>query len=407
MSGTAMNRFLWPPIVVLASIAAAVLMWLSKADPETREADALVPVVEVVSVVRRSLPLSVFTQGTVMPRTETTVIAEVAGKIESVAPVFEVGGVFQKGEVLVRIDRSDYETALSAARADVARARLRLAEEEALAEQAMRDWNKLGAGEASDLVLRQPQLAEVRAAAEAAKAALALARKNLERTEVRAPYDGIVKEKFVDVGQFVTGLSGNALAVIYAIDFAEIRLPINDHELAFLNVTGFNGEKPSEENRPAVVLKAEFGGKAQQWEGVVDRTEGLIDARSRLVYIVAQVEDPYRMKTPGVGSPLPMGLFVEAEIEGKVIHDIFLLPRSALIDGDRMLVVDPENRLYSRPVSVVKRDTRNVVVDDGLESGEQVCVSPVEFVVEGMAVEPVTARPENGEAERMKPIQAR
>jgi RND family efflux transporter MFP subunit len=345
--------------------------------------------VEVLRVEERSLRLSVETQGTVMPRTETTLIAEVAGKIESVAPVFEAGGVFAKGEILVRIDRSDYETAIAAARADVARSRLRLAEEEALAEQARRDWIKLGEGEASDLVLRQPQLAEVRAAAEAAEAALGQARRNLERTEVRAPYDGLVKEKFVDVGQYVTGLSGNALAVIYAIDFAEIRLPINDHELAYLEVSGFNGEKSSNRKRPRVVLKAEFGGKSRRWEGVIDRTEGLIDARSRLVYVVAQVEDPYGMKSSNRGSPLPMGLFVEAQIDGKRIDEVFLLPRAAVVEGDRVLVVDNDNKLFARPVSIIQRDTRTVVIDDGLEDGERICLSPVEFVVKGMTVDPL------------------
>ncbi len=200
---------------------------------------------------------------------------EVAGRVIWVSPSFASGGFFDDGQPLLRIEPSDYREAVIQARAAAAREELRAARERAEADVARKEWGDLGGGEATPLTLREPQLAEAEAALEAARAALERAERNLDRTEIRAPYDGRVRHKQVDVGQYVT--PGTPVATIYAVDYAEVRLPLADEELAFIDLPldywGDSGRGPG----PEVVLSARFAGRAHRWEGHIVRTEGEID----------------------------------------------------------------------------------------------------------------------------------
>jgi len=301
-----------------------------------------------------------------------------------VAPSFETGGFFEKDTTLVWIDPSDYVAAAATAEADLARAQLNLEKEKAEAEQAIEDWRNLGRGQPSDLVLRKPQLAEARAMVAAAHSALELAKLNLERTEVKAPYAGKIREKYVDVGQSVQRAA--SLASIYAVDYAEIRLPISDREAGLIDIPlAYRGETVIEE-KPSVLLKFQFGGQPYTWEGVIDRVEDAIDTRSRLIYLVAQVADPYSRGSTPDRPPLRVGLFVEAEIQGIKVENAFTIPRLALIEKDTVLIIGTDSKLRSRKVTVIQSDENSAVITSGLEPGERICISPVEFVIEGMPV---------------------
>ena len=373
------------PLAILAfAVIAAVAMVSLRPSVETRPPDIKPPLVRVADVKMQDRQLTVTSQGTVSPRTESALVPEVSGRVIWVSPHFVSGGFFEKGEALLKVDSHDYEQAVIRSRADVANAKLRLAQEEAEFKVAHNEWEDLGKGEATSLTLREPQLENAKAALAASEANLVTAERNLERTQIRASYVGRVRQKDVDVGQFVT--IGSPVGVIYAIDFAEIRLPLPDSDLAYVDLPlVFRGQRANPKG-PKVTLRANFAGEANEWEGRIVRTEGEIDSMSRMVHAVAQVTDPYgRGKDPD-RPPLAAGLFVEAEIEGHHVDDVVILPRAALRGESQVLVVDEEDRLRFRDVDILRVTRKEVVIRGGLSAGERVCLSPLEAVTDGMKV---------------------
>jgi len=377
-----------PLLVIAVGALGAVAMIKARPEPETIVPEPLVPLVRVLPVELQDLSYTVMSQGTVKPRTDSILVTEVAGRIVEVAPTFEGGGFFEKGEWLVLIDDDDYRQSVIQARAQVAQAELRLAREQAEAEVAVEEWQDLGGGEVSRLTLREPQIADASAGLEAARALLARAERDLQRTQIRAPYAGRLREKFVDVGQFVS--RGTPLADVYAVDYAEIRLPIPDADLAFIELPLDYRDVKRAGGGPAVTLRAHFAGRLNEWQGRLVRTEGEIDPRSRMVFTVAQVKDPYGLTSRSAdGPPLAAGLFVEAEIEGRTVEDVFVLPRSAMRGKDRVLIVDDDDRLRFRTVEVLRTTTQSVVVGSGLTPGERICLSVLAAVTDGMKVRPM------------------
>jgi len=377
-------KFILPLLVLGLGVFAVSKMIAMKPVVETREPELPDPVVRVIEVQPQNFRFTVLAQGNVVPRTETTVVPEVSGRVVYVYPSLAAGGFFEAGTTLLGIDPRDYELAMVGARAEVARAQVTLETEKAQAEVALKEWQSLGQGEASSLLRREPQLAQARAFLESAHAALEQARRNLEKTEIKAPFAGRVRQKNVDIGQFVT--IGAPVATIYSVDFAEVRLPLPDKELAYLNLPlSYRGDRDKKKG-PGVVLRATFGGKEYSWQGRIVRTEGVIDPQTRMIHVVAQVENPYgRGRNPG-RPPLAVGMFVEAEIMGKLSRDVFLLPRNALRGKDRILVVDSEQRLHFRNISVLRTNRDQVIVESGLEAGELVSLAALDTVVDGMKV---------------------
>ena len=371
-------------LVALAALLAAGMVAL-KPDVKTRIAAPSPPLVRTVEVVLADVPLVVTSQGTVRPRTESQLVPEVSGRVIWVSPSFAEGAFFEKEEVLLKVDPHDSRQAVVRARAEVARTKLQLAREEAEAEVAREEWEDLGAGEAATaLTLREPQLEDARAAVASAEANVTTAERNLERTRIRAPYAGRLRRKNVDVGQFVA--VGSPVATIYAVDYAEARLPLPDDELAYVKLPLHYRGDAKRQKGPRVTLKAEFAGQTYEWEGEIVRTEGEIDPSSRMVHAVAQVKDPYGRGDDPDRPPLAVGLYVEAEIEGVIAKDVAVLPRSALRGHSQVLVVTPEGRLEFRDVDLLRTTREHIYVRDGLEEGERVCLSPLEAVTDGMKV---------------------
>jgi len=383
-----------PLLIVAAGVLGAWSMIASRQEPEKRPAEVRPPLVRVMEVRPESVQLAVHAEGTVMPRTASDLVPEVAGRVTWISPDLIAGGFFEAGDELLKIDPREYELLVVRARAAIAQAKTRLATEEQEAAVARKEWESLGEGEATDLTLRKPQIAEAQAALASAEASLQQAEYDLERTVLRAPYAGRVRSKQVDVGQFVS--RGAPVASIYAVDVAEVRLPIPDSELAYVSVPlAYRGEGSSSDGKgPRVNLRAEFGGKQYTWQGRIVRTEGEIDPRTQMVNVVAQVNDPYgRGGQPG-RPPLAVGMFVKAEISGNSSGRVFVLPRAVVRPGDRVMVVDHENRLHFREVSVLRAEEDRVLVRSGLQTGERVVVSALETAVNGMQVEVVTGRSE-------------
>ncbi len=377
-----MPKILAPVMIVAFGVVGAVTLVRSKAPVETVRPEAVTPLVKVVVARFGELRLKVSAQGTVLPRTETALAAQVAAEVVAVSPHFEAGGFFERGEVLVRLDRRDYELAAERAAARVAQAELRLAQQDAEARVAADEWHQLGDGEPSSLVLREPQLAEARAALKAAQAELGIARLDLERTLIRAPFDGRVRTRAAGVGQYLT--PGQEIATVHAIDYAEVRLPVADRQLAFLDLPLAFGSASPAGGGPKASLSAHFTGRRYRWPGQVVRAEGELDQRSRMLHLVVRVEDPYSRRSSG-RPPLAVGLFVDAEIAGHTVVGT-LLPRSALRSDGRVLVVDEDDRLRWREVEALRIEKDSVVISGGLLEGERVCISPLEVVVDGMKV---------------------
>lgn len=339
--------------------------------------------VRVAIAARKPVIFQIHSQGTVAPKTRTNIVAEVSGPITSISPQFLPGGFFSKGDILVRIDPRNYETAIHRAKLNVARAHTRVMTEQALSGYALEDWvtlQELNEEDElpSDLTLRKPQYAEVLAEQAAAKAELTQAEGNLVRTEVQAPYQGLVLEKNVDVGQFVN--VGTVLARAVAVDSAEVRLPLKLQDLEFVDL-------PDRQNSDAVkvTLRATIGGKVSTWDALIVRTEGVIDLQARVLYAVAMVEDPYGFED-SESDVLRFGTFVHATIEGRNAGELFVVPRHAIDRNDKIWVVTAENTIQPRTVSIVRLDEDHAYVDAGLVDGDRYCITPIDRPLPGMKV---------------------
>jgi RND family efflux transporter MFP subunit len=394
-----MKKKLLVPLLVLAlACVGAFLLVATAPSVENVEPERALSAVRVREPHPESVRLVVRTQGTVAPRTESALVPEVSGRVVWVSPSLVSGGFFSQGEPLLRIDPKSYDMAVARARAAVTRARseFEFADSELSRQQ----------GLSARKVASTSQLSQARRTREVTEASLVEARValeqaewDLERSEIRAPFEGRVREENVDVGQVIS--QGSPVGTLYATDYAEIRLPIADHQLAFLDLPSMRGNR--ETTGPLVRLHARFAGRRHEWTGRVVRTEGEIDARSRMVHVVAQVEDPYGVDEedangdPG-GVPLAVGLFVHAEIEGPLAEGVIVVPRYAMRDDRHILLVDAEDRLRTREVDVLRIDGDEVLIQGALAPGERICVSPLQVVVEGMRVNPITddGPPETG-----------
>jgi RND family efflux transporter MFP subunit len=332
--------------------------------------------------------LDVFAQGEVRPRTDISLTAEVAGKIVATSDKFVQGGAFEEGDLLVKIEDADYRVAVTGAKARVAQAEEALRREEAESDLARKDYEALGRSQdPSELTLRLPQLAQARAAFEAAKAELSAASLDLQRTEIRAPFKGRVRERLAGVGQYVA--PGAAVGRIFSTDVAEVRLPLTDADFAKLGLSLAFVETPDNPG-PAAVLSATVGGVYHEWRARIARTEGAVDPSTRQVAAIAVVEDPYGAGADA-GEPLAMGLFVDAEIKGREISDAVVLPRTALYGRDTVFVIAAEDRLAERKVTVVSADRDTITLAGGVSAGERIVTSPLRGAKAGDKVSPTEA----------------
>lgn len=377
-------KFVLPAALILGSILVLSAMIIyeksqrAEQKPEVEQALLVDTVIATVS----SLNFTVNSQGTVKPRTETTLVAEVSGKVVAMNPNFVAGGFFRQGEVLLEIDPSDYRTGLKRAEAALASRQAKLADETARSEQALKDWKNLGnKGDPSPLALRLPQLEDARANVSAAEADVQKARRDLERTRISLPYDGLVRKKAVDVGQFVS--PGTQLGVTFAIDTAEARLPLTQHDLNYLDLPSETEVKLAQRQFPPVTLSVERAGQEQQWQASIIRTEGVVDETSRVIYAVAQVIDPYGVLGKSTQPELKIGTFVRAAIKGNPANNVVVLPRFVLQADNTVLAVDDHNKLQILPVTVLRAEPKKVYISDGIADGTRVITTRLDVPLPG------------------------
>tara|TARA_B110000902_G_C14269425_1_gene572600 strand:+ start:427 stop:1587 length:1161 start_codon:yes stop_codon:yes gene_type:complete len=376
------------PIAVLAAAAAiSIIITVMRPAPLKLEAPDTAVAVKTLLLYAQSANLLVESQGTVLPRTQTKLISEVSGAVLSLSPEFVVGGTFKAGEIMLQLDPTDYEVALQRADARLISMNAQATFELARATQARKEWAMTGrpATEAPLLALREPYLAEARANVLQAEAEVKQARLKLARTTIRAPYLGMVSAKTVDIGQYVS--VATPLGEIFAIDFAEVRLPLTEKDLARIELISHS----SNTELPTVTLNATVASKPVQWIAQIVRSEGVVDQVNRSQYLVAQINDPYAVISESAGNlmPLLMGTFVRAEIVGKTIDNVYAIPRHALMEGNRVALVDSEQRLSLTAVESSHGDEQFYYVNAGLVDGAEIIVSAMGAAIEGMLVRPV------------------
>jgi RND family efflux transporter MFP subunit len=383
-----LSQKLWAPLAVaVVSILGAFVIVATAPSVQYKELARAIPTVRTIPAVTQTWTYRVRSQGTVEPRTEANLVPEVSGRVVWISPALAVGGYFKQGEPLLRLEKRDFELAVRRQRAAQKRARseLEFAASELARRQGLSDAGVASPSQLSD-ARRSAGVAEANVSD--ARASLEQAQRDLERAEIVAPFDGRVREEQVDLGEFVA--RGNSIARIYAIDYVEIRLPIPDEQLAFLDLPDPRRvDVDPLDDGPTVILRSMFAGSAFEWTGKIVRTEGEIDSRSRMVNIIARVEKPYDASDADTRPPLAVGLFVEAEIIGPEAQDVIVVPRYAMREDSKILIVDAENRLRTQQVQVLRIDRDDVLVQGPLGEGERICVSPLQVVVEGMVVQSV------------------
>ncbi|MEW6997718.1 efflux RND transporter periplasmic adaptor subunit [Colwelliaceae bacterium BS250] len=370
-------------IIVLGFVVLAVLSGMAE-KPEKKGQINLAPIVDVLSIKSQDVVFSISSQGSVIPRTETALISEVSGAVTSVSKKFLVGGYFTKGEVLLEIDPITYEVAVLQSEARLGAADATYVEENARAEQAEDEWMLSGRplDAAPILALRLPQLQKAQADVKAAQADLKQAQIKLARTKIIAPYDALLKEKNVDIGQYVT--SGVQVAKTFAVDYAEIRLPIKQHDIAFIDLPKINQTMSA---NLAVDISIRLAGKTLHWPSKVSRYEGEVNLQSRVHYLIAHVEDPYNLSGKVEhGEELRAGTFVNAEIQGKKVASIIALPREVLRGAKSLHLINAENKLEVIDIEILRADKNNIYISSTIDTSKRVIITKLSAAVNGMSL---------------------
>ena len=365
-------------VLLFLSVAATLMATAPVLEPANDTPTPLT--VRVRTIETESIELKVHSQGSVAPSTVSQLIPEVSGRVTWTSPSLVAGGFFEAGQELARIDDLDYRNAQDRANAALKRATAEV-------EHAKYEYRRLRSLAERKLVSRSALENGLRAyrvtqaTFEDAQANSGQAQENVKRTVLRAPFTGLVRAENIDIGQFAS--RGQAIATLYANDVVEVRLPIADRQLAFLNLPPLRNGNFPKDMQPTVKLSADYGGQVRQWFGKIVRAEAEIDTSSRMVHLVARVESSKDSQD------LSVGLFVTAEIAGLAVENIVRLPRSAIRNDNQVLVVDTENRLRFRDIQPLRLYRDNVLINAGLNPGERVCISTVQTAIDGMVVNPI------------------
>ncbi|MGH1372544.1 MAG: efflux RND transporter periplasmic adaptor subunit [Cellvibrionaceae bacterium] len=371
-------------LTLVGFIAIALFIFLNGPTPKFKpqqETPTLRVEATQLNKTRYQFELSSF--GTVQPRTQTLLVSQVSGVITEVNPTFKDGGFFNRGDVLIQMDDRDYQAAAKVAQAELLQAALALEEEQARAKQAEIDWARLGDGkDAPALVLRQPQLAAAEAKRYSAQANYEKAQLDLERTKIRAPFDGRVKSAQVDLGQYIN--QNSALAEVFATDVVEIRLPLKNSELSLIDLPeNYRNQSAASIKLPSVTIISDLG-QPQQWQGKIVRTEAAIDPTSHQLYVVAQIEDPFAVEQIDK-TPLKIGQYVTAKIEGKSLDDALVVPTSSVYQGSYVYTANGQE-LLRKNITIAFQTPSDTVIKSGTSEGDWVITSPMGQVSSGTKV---------------------
>ena len=378
-----LKRAALPVMIGLVGVAAYTVLQITAPQPAPR-LEAPRPIsVKVEPAIRTLTRPTIVAFGEVRPAVRTELVAQVGGKIVATSSAFIEGGYFSPNDALLSIEDTDYRAAMEEVVARVAAAKLEL--EQALADADVARKQLVSQSNPSPLALREPQVARAESALRAAQTSLSLAETNLERTQIRLPYTGRVENKFVDLGQYVN--PGKVLGTVFGTDVVQVRLPLTTNQLVALAVPiGYRG---TVDGGLATTLTATIGGSIHQWEGTLTGLDASIDPATRTVYGTVIIQEPYSESSSVVDMPLAVGLYVDAEVEGRLMVDAVQIPAEGLRAGDKVFVLTGEGLLDIRQADVVHRSRSNALLSAGVEPGEQVVVSAIRNPVRGMRLQTI------------------
>ncbi len=376
-------KIILPLLILFIGFFGFKMMGTLKKIPQRQQPTRQGVLVDVVELKAITHQVKVHATGTVQAEQEIALVPEISGKVTWVSPRLVSGGLFKKGETLLRIDTIDFELATEKARAEIARVQVAMATEQERAKVALAEWERIDIvdkGEPGPLVTREIQLRQQQANLAAAKANLQQAQLNLQRTEIKAPFNGRIRKEQVDLGQYLR--AGTSIGTFAGTDRAEIHIPLPARELAWLIIPSATQQQGS----TATIYQPDHSTGRQ---GKLVRQVGEVDPNSRMTTVVVMVEDPYLLQKNSNQTPLPNGLFVNVELNGEVFADIISIPRKALHSGDLVWIADSENRLSLRQVEVFRREQQQILIQGGIQSGEKLILTALSGAAEGTLLRPI------------------
>jgi len=359
-----------PIVIITIAILFVFILIISKGDVVPVNEKYIPPLVEVQNVVNSNLNINLYSQGTVKPVQDITLSSEIRGKVDWVSEKLLIGSKFLKNDTLVIFDKRDLELALIIAESNLSQAKLNFEREFAEYELANEEWYEIGDGDGSNLTLRKPQFKRAKALLASSEAAYEQAERNLEKCYIKAPFKGIVNNKYIDVGSIAA--PGTPLAQIFSIDFVEIELPIDNEETKFLFKDQVNKNK--------VILSSNSSGQNIKWIGEITRISEQINYQTRMQSLYAKIENPYENQ-----NKLKVGLFVEAQLIGKKINNAVKIPRN-IIKDDHIWLVNEDNKLERKKIIIDYYDQDNAVVTNSLINGQKILITRLSNLIEGMEV---------------------
>ena len=378
-----MIKKLKPLFILLGAFALSYLLWLlGQVQPDPVE-EAPAPDVIVEILTPEDFQVKISSNGTTTPLTQTVLTAEVGGEVIYRSKKFSEGSSVIEGEILAKIDDTDLQLQYKNALLQLANAEVQYSLQLAEAEVAKQAWEKMGDGIASDLTLKKPQLKQAEALLAVAKAQVSSAEKKLDKTEIVAPYAGRIQNVNIDLG--TTIIPGQPVGAIYTSSEIEVTLAVKDNDLQFLSIP-MDGRKLDPSEQALVEIKSFYKGKNQTWIGRLERVDGVIDPITRMINLIAVFKNDFiEIDKPN----LPIGLFVEAQIDGIKLKDIFSIPVNAISQNNEVYIVNNDNELVSIKLPILKKYSDFVIVKDGLKAGERIVTSKLSTASNGIKVNPV------------------
>ena len=378
-----MIKKLKPLFILLGAFAISYLLWLlGQVQPDPVE-EAPAPDVIVEILTPKDYQIQISSNGTTTPLTQTVLTAEVGGEVIYRSKKFSEGSSVIKGEILAKIDDTDLQLQYKNALLQLANAEVQHSLQLAEAEVAKEAWEKIGDGVASNLTLKKPQLKQAEALLEVAKAQVNSAKNKLNKTEIVAPYAGRIQSVNIDLG--TTIIPGQPVGALYTSSEIEVTLAVKDNDLQFLSIP-MDGRKLDPSEQALVEIKSFYKGKNQTWIGRLERVDGVIDPITRMINLIAVFKNDFiEIDKPN----LPIGLFVEAQIDGIKLKDIFSIPVNAISQNNEVYIVNNDNELVSIKLPILKKYSDFVIVKDGLKAGERIVTSKLSTASNGIKVNPV------------------
>lgn len=383
-----MKKIILPLLVIAVGFGLGKFLIATGPEAEKQPQETRPTVVEAQPLNLQSYQVKVSASGIVKAQTQTSLVAEVSGKVLEISPNFQAGNYFDKGETLLKLDAANYSNAITIAEGDLAQKQLALQEQQAQAKLAQRDWNLLDGNASrpqSDLAARRPHIAAAQAAIAAAEAKLQQEKLNLARTRITAPYSGRVQEKRVEVGQYVT--PGTVLGVIYATDAVEVHLPLSLAQYELLGIPeAFRDKAADTAAMPKVAFNPSNGNRSDTWQGQVVRSSAALDEKSRQISVIAQIDQPF-MARDGMSAPLRIGQYVTSKIDGKTFNNVYVVPASAVRQGKEILLLR-DGKVSVQPINLVWNAEKDTVIQaDADLNGQRVIITPLPLATEGQVVQ--------------------